>query len=149
MAQLAAAILVAISYSVTGTPFLGLGWSNLRYARRAEHPTDGRHVFTREELAGYDGSDPSRPIYLAFNGVVYDVSAARCAAVYVALRACAACSRRPLDPHTRACRGTYGKGGSYNMFAGRDATRSACVAAVAQGGIALTAPGPRSSAGRT
>ena len=45
----------------------------------------------------YDGSDPTKPIYLALNGTIYDVSA---------------------NP------GTYGPGGSYHFFAGRDAARA-------------------------
>jgi predicted heme/steroid binding protein len=31
-------------------------------------------VFTKESLAQYDGADPSLPIYLAFEGNVYDVT---------------------------------------------------------------------------
>ncbi|KAK8129643.1 heme binding protein [Apiospora kogelbergensis] len=49
-----------------------------------------------EELAQFDGRDPESPIYLAINGTIYDVTA----------------NRR-----------TYGPGGSYNIFAGVDASR--------------------------
>ncbi|KAI1855196.1 hypothetical protein JX266_000061 [Neoarthrinium moseri] len=49
-----------------------------------------------EELAQYDGTDPEKPIYLAINGTIYDVTA----------------NRR-----------TYGPGGSYHVFAGADAAR--------------------------
>ncbi|KAL8711247.1 MAG: hypothetical protein Q9220_004392 [cf. Caloplaca sp. 1 TL-2023] len=49
------------------------------------------------QLARYDGSDKSLPIYLALNGSVYDVSA---------------------SPHL------YGPGGAYHSFAGKDATRA-------------------------
>ncbi|KIV81566.1 hypothetical protein PV11_03742 [Exophiala sideris] len=52
---------------------------------------------TPEQLALYNGSDPQKPIYLAINGTVFDVSEGR---------------------HT------YGPGGSYEVFAGRDASRS-------------------------
>ncbi|WVQ82847.1 hypothetical protein IAT38_004982 [Cryptococcus sp. DSM 104549] len=52
--------------------------------------------FTPVQLAMYDGAD-DRPVYLAIGGVVYDVSA----------------NRR-----------VYGKGGSYNMMTGRDASRA-------------------------
>lgn len=31
-------------------------------------------TFTESELALYDGSDPARPIYLALDGEVFDVS---------------------------------------------------------------------------
>lgn len=49
------------------------------------------------ELTKYDGSDPTKPIYLALNGTIYDVS---------------------VSPQT------YGPGGSYHFFAGRDAARA-------------------------
>lgn len=51
---------------------------------------------TPEELAAFDGKDESKPIYLSINGTIYDVSA----------------NRR-----------VYGPGGSYNIFAGVDASR--------------------------
>lgn len=54
-------------------------------------------TFSEAELARYDGSDPSKPIYLGLDGDVYDVTAgAR----------------------------MYGRGASYNHFAGRDAARA-------------------------
>lgn len=52
---------------------------------------------TDEELKAYDGSDPSKPIYLAINGTIYDVSNGR---------------------------NFYGPGGSYHFFAGADASRA-------------------------
>ncbi|KAJ4513013.1 hypothetical protein HRR78_002860 [Exophiala dermatitidis] len=48
-------------------------------------------------LAEFNGTDPQKPIYLAINGTIFDVSAGR---------------------HT------YGPGGSYEVFAGRDASRA-------------------------
>lgn len=51
---------------------------------------------TLEELAQHDGTDPEKPLFLAINGSIYDVSA----------------NRR-----------TYGPGGSYHVFAGVDASR--------------------------
>jgi predicted heme/steroid binding protein len=51
---------------------------------------------TDAELRSYDGSDPNKPIYLALNGTIYDVTAGR---------------------------RVYGPGGSYSVFAGKDATR--------------------------
>eukprot|EP00252_Welwitschia_mirabilis_P002851 TRINITY_DN1286_c0_g1_i1.p1 TRINITY_DN1286_c0_g1~~TRINITY_DN1286_c0_g1_i1.p1 ORF type:complete len:103 (-),score=14.16 TRINITY_DN1286_c0_g1_i1:197-505(-) len=53
--------------------------------------------FSVEELRQYDGSDPSKPIYVAIKGRVFDVSSAK---------------------------NFYGPGGSYGIFAGRDATRA-------------------------
>ncbi|KAK5091771.1 hypothetical protein LTR05_001956 [Lithohypha guttulata] len=66
-------------------------------------PTELKQYFrgpvylTETELARYDGSDPSLPIYLAVNGTIFDVSA---------------------GAHT------YGPGGSYHAFAGHDASRA-------------------------
>ncbi|WWC90157.1 uncharacterized protein L201_005090 [Kwoniella dendrophila CBS 6074] len=53
--------------------------------------------FTPQELSLYDGTKENQPVYLAIDGTVFDVSA----------------NRR-----------IYGKGGSYNMMAGRDASRA-------------------------
>lgn len=69
-------------------------WLNYRYVRLRLQQGDLN--FTLEELAAYDGHDPSKPIYVAVNGSVYDVSSA---------------SR------------IYGQGGSYNRLAGKDAAR--------------------------
>lgn len=52
---------------------------------------------TPDELAKYDGTDPELPVYIGLNGTVFDVSNGR---------------------HI------YGPGGSYNVFAGRDAARA-------------------------
>lgn len=52
---------------------------------------------TDTELAAFDGTDPKKPIYVGLNGSIYDVTA----------------SER-----------TYGPGGSYSFFAGRDAARA-------------------------
>ncbi|KAI1496408.1 putative heme binding protein [Biscogniauxia marginata] len=57
----------------------------------------GPLYLTPEQLALYDGTDESQPVYLAINGTIYDVSA----------------NRR-----------TYGPGGSYHALAGADASRS-------------------------
>ncbi|KAJ3018185.1 hypothetical protein HKX48_003047 [Thoreauomyces humboldtii] len=52
---------------------------------------------TPAELLQYDGTDLSKPIYIAINGKIYDVSA---------------------SPQY------YGKGGGYHFFAGKDAARA-------------------------
>ncbi|KAJ3561113.1 hypothetical protein NP233_g10393 [Leucocoprinus birnbaumii] len=52
--------------------------------------------FTTEELRQYDGSDPSKPIYVAIKGDIFDVS-------------------HKVD--------SYGPGKSYNVFAGKDGSR--------------------------
>jgi predicted heme/steroid binding protein len=51
---------------------------------------------TDTQLLRYDGREPSRPIYLALNGTIYDVTS---------------------NPRI------YGPGGMYSVFSGRDATR--------------------------
>jgi membrane-associated progesterone receptor component len=51
---------------------------------------------TAEELQQHDGTNADLPIYVAIKGVVFDVSPKR---------------------------DIYGPGGSYHVFAGRDATR--------------------------
>ncbi|RMZ78356.1 hypothetical protein DV738_g3909, partial [Chaetothyriales sp. CBS 135597] len=57
----------------------------------------GPQYLTLEELALFNGTDPELPIYLAVNGTIFDVT-----------------------PGSR----TYGPGGSYHAFAGKDATRA-------------------------
>ncbi|CAG8769901.1 37012_t:CDS:2, partial [Gigaspora margarita] len=52
--------------------------------------------FTSAQLAEYDGTDLNRPIYVAVKGTVFDVT-----------------GKRPL----------YGVGGSYHVFAGKDASK--------------------------
>ncbi|KAL7941665.1 cytochrome b5 [Trichoderma barbatum] len=57
----------------------------------------GPIYLTLEQLSAYDGKDPSKPVYVAINGTIFDVSRGR---------------------HI------YGPGGSYNYFAGCDAARA-------------------------
>ncbi|XP_062220561.1 probable steroid-binding protein 3 [Phragmites australis] len=52
---------------------------------------------TAAQLRAYDGSDPSKPIYVSVRGKVYDVTSGR---------------------------GFYGPGGAYAVFAGREASRA-------------------------
>jgi len=52
--------------------------------------------FTLEELKAFDGSDASKPVYVAIKGTIFDVSRKR---------------------------ETYGPGGSYAVFAGKDGSR--------------------------
>lgn len=113
---LAVALLVLIflnfslSYLCTGTPLWG-GHTKLTNPRFLQHLVHTRAlttppvVFSEAQLALYDGSaahaafvqDQPYSILLALNGTVYDVS------------------ESPL---------TYGPGGPYHMFAGRDAMRA-------------------------
>lgn len=53
-------------------------------------------LISQEELAAADGSDPSKPIYVAIKGVVFDVSRNK----------------------------AYQQGGSYHVFAGKDPSRA-------------------------
>ncbi|KAJ5592167.1 hypothetical protein N7537_009071 [Penicillium hordei] len=57
----------------------------------------GPVTLTPSQLSLYNGTDTNLPLYVAVNGTVFDVSANRM---------------------------IYGPGGSYNFFAGRDATRA-------------------------
>ncbi|CAI6096991.1 hypothetical protein V2G26_016030 [Clonostachys chloroleuca] len=57
----------------------------------------GPIYLTPEELAAFDGQDPEKPLYIALNGTIFDVSNGR---------------------------RIYGPGGSYNWFAGVDAARA-------------------------
>ncbi|CAE6336868.1 unnamed protein product [Rhizoctonia solani] len=54
-------------------------------------------MFSEAQLAKFDGSDPLKPVYIAIDGDVYDVSEGR---------------------------RIYGPGGSYHSFAGKDAARA-------------------------
>src|ERR1700753_2364716 len=56
----------------------------------------GPVLLTDAQLTLYNGTDPTLPVYLALNGTIYDVSAGR---------------------------QIYGPGGSYHVFAGKDAAR--------------------------
>ncbi|KAL7752151.1 hypothetical protein RI367_002194 [Sorochytrium milnesiophthora] len=75
--------------------------SKSRSAAASEKSTDGNmtsdKVFTAEELAQYNNEDPSKPVYVAIKGIVYDVS-----------------GNRQMYP--------YNEG--YGVFAGRDASRA-------------------------
>lgn len=53
--------------------------------------------FTAQELSVYNGTDPSKPIYVAIKGRVFDVTAGK---------------------------SFYGPGGAYAVFAGKDASRA-------------------------
>ncbi|KAI1373787.1 cytochrome b5 [Hypoxylon crocopeplum] len=80
----------SFTWSLRAPPkYMQLGWwkSQLR----------GPIYLTPTELSQYDGSDETKPIYVAINGSIFDVSS----------------NRR-----------TYGPGGSYRFLAGADAARS-------------------------
>jgi len=89
-----AIIFLLIGKFVTGSYFWNyeVGWTQLR----AFWPTNDR-LLSERVLAEYDGSDPTKPLYLAIDHDVYDVSSNR---------------------------ETYGPGGAYHMMAGVDAARS-------------------------
>ncbi|XP_031279584.1 probable steroid-binding protein 3 [Pistacia vera] len=53
--------------------------------------------FTPQQLLQYNGTDPSKPIYVAMKGRVFDVTTGK---------------------------SFYGPGGAYAMFAGKDASRA-------------------------
>ncbi|EJT71806.1 hypothetical protein GGTG_11059 [Gaeumannomyces tritici R3-111a-1] len=103
MLRLAVGLLIAycgLSYLATGGETFSMGYEvPMKYMQfdwlksKFQNPT----FMTPEQLAGFDGSDEAKPIYLAINGSVFDVSS----------------NRR-----------TYGPGGSYQYFAGVDASRA-------------------------
>ncbi|KAJ3121625.1 hypothetical protein HK098_003517 [Nowakowskiella sp. JEL0407] len=85
-------VTAGVSYMITDTFTFGILIPNLRrYLPKREV------TFTPQQLLQYDGSDESKPIYLAILGKVYDVTAGK---------------------------STYGKGGGYNFFAGREGARA-------------------------
>ncbi|PIK58120.1 hypothetical protein BSL78_04976 [Apostichopus japonicus] len=65
--------------------------------RGDEDNAEELRVFTTDEIAEYDGSDPDKPIYMAVKGLVFDVTDGK---------------------------EFYGKGKGYNVLVGRDATRA-------------------------
>uniref|UniRef100_A0A1I7XGD5 Cytochrome b5 heme-binding domain-containing protein n=1 Tax=Heterorhabditis bacteriophora TaxID=37862 RepID=A0A1I7XGD5_HETBA len=73
------------------------GRENLKRIEAEVQLDDEGQVLTPEQLSLFDGSRPSRPVYLAILGRVYDVDKGK--------------------KH-------YGKGGGYYFFAGKDATRA-------------------------
>lgn len=95
-------LVITLSYYVTGT------WS-WGYETQLVQPAYLRHAFkhavlgepylslTDDQLSLYDGTKAGEPIYVGVGGKLYDVSA------------------NPL---------TYGPGGPYHFFAGRDAARA-------------------------
>ncbi|GJJ78147.1 membrane-associated progesterone receptor component [Entomortierella parvispora] len=82
------------SYLITDTWFWGYKGKYLNYHHWVPRK---QLVFTQQELAQYDGTDPTKNIYLAVKGEVFDVTAGR--------------------PY-------YAKGGGYGFFSGRDASRA-------------------------
>ncbi|KAG8955580.1 hypothetical protein FRC04_007571 [Tulasnella sp. 424] len=85
-------------YFVTGDPWWGYENKWLTVRHWASLIPDGtQKMYTESMLAKYDGTDPEKPVLLAIDGIVYDVSEGR---------------------------RTYGPGGSYHQFAGRDAARA-------------------------
>ncbi|OLN87164.1 Membrane steroid-binding protein 1 [Colletotrichum chlorophyti] len=89
----------ALSYLISGGESFTWGFENKPWYLRPDYwksKWNGPLYLTPEELAQYDGTDPEKPIYLAINHTIFDVSA---------------------NPRI------YGPGGSYNVFAGHDASR--------------------------
>lgn len=88
----------ALSYYLTSGTSLYWNYDPwFTHPAKIAHWWQGPLYLTPDQLTAFDGSDPNKPIYLAINGKIFDVSAGR---------------------HT------YGPGGSYEVFAGRDATRA-------------------------
>ena len=76
-------------------PTFGMKYGIMNWFNKGGKSKVSRHEhrrFSLEELREHDGSNESEPIYIAINGIVFDVSEGR---------------------------KFYGKGKPYNMFAGR------------------------------
>jgi len=87
----------ALSWFITGESIIW-NWRQVpTLLGSAKRWMNGPVMLTDAELALYNGTDPSKPIYVGVNGSVYDVTA---------------------SPQT------YGPGGAYSFFAGRDASRA-------------------------
>lgn len=89
-----------VGWFITGSWNLGYEsrWFIPRYVwHRLADPDPSSRWFTEQELANFNGVNKDLPIYLAVNGMVFDVSS------------------RPE---------TYGPLGSYRFFSGRDAARA-------------------------
>ncbi len=76
----------------------GLWWAEDASQVINVDPVDGLRIFTRAELARYDGSDPALPLLLGMYGDVFDVT----------------------EKGSRF----YGPGMAYSVFAGKDGTRA-------------------------
>lgn len=93
-------LVFVVGWYITGSATLGFEskWLNRKYiVHRLRDPNPLKNNFTEEQLALYDGRDSSLPIYLAVDGMVFDVSA---------------------KPET------YGLLGPYGFFSGKDASRA-------------------------
>jgi predicted heme/steroid binding protein len=98
----------ALSYLVTRESFVwGVARPNWTKPDMIKAWINGPQQYTDADLAAYDGTDPEKPILLAINGTIYDVSNGR--------------------RH-------YGPGGSYHFFAGRDASRAFVTSCFAEDG---------------
>ncbi|RMY97019.1 hypothetical protein D0862_08277 [Hortaea werneckii] len=99
-----------LSYFITSDPIF---WSQPRpwFLRRGPLTTylfHGPLHLTDAELSLYNGTDTHKPVLLALNGTIYDVSAGR---------------------------RVYGPGGSYHVFAGRDAARGFVTGCFVEDGV--------------
>ncbi|KAG5925030.1 hypothetical protein E4U42_004481 [Claviceps africana] len=89
-----------LSYMISGGESLFWGLKNKPAYLRPDWwkaQLNGPIYLTEQQLLAHDGRDPSKPLYLAINGTIYDVSNGR---------------------------RMYGPGGSYHALAGRDAARA-------------------------
>ncbi|KAI7722465.1 hypothetical protein D0864_16675 [Hortaea werneckii] len=99
-----------LSYFITSDP---LFWSQPRpwFLRPGPLSTYLFHSplhLTDAELSLYNGTDPRKPVLLALNGTIYDVSAGK---------------------------RVYGPGGSYHVFAGKDAARGFVTGCFVEDGV--------------
>lgn len=86
---------VLIAFTIGVIIAFGYYRFNLNVNSQPATVVENTQVFTLEQLKQYDGTDPSKPIYLAYDNNVYDVTAGK---------------------------EFYTVGGSYHYLAGKDST---------------------------
>ncbi|KAI3633917.1 hypothetical protein MIR68_007521 [Amoeboaphelidium protococcarum] len=89
-------VTLCLSYIITGSYTWGYELPNFR-SKAIQSGYLKEQMLSEDELKQYDGSDPTKPIYLAIDGNVFDVTSGRA---------------------------HYGPDGGYSFFAGRDAARA-------------------------
>lgn len=84
-------------HTTSASSLVRIGARSTPTTRSAQSEIEMATELTAAQLRAYDGTDASKPIYVAIRGKVFDVSAGR---------------------------GFYGPGGDYALFAGREAARA-------------------------
>jgi len=91
--------------------------NTIMQAPREDLPPPKDDPFTLEELKAFDGSDASKPVYVAIKGTLSSSSSSLPLFSYLN------CQRPGTVFDVSRKRETYGPGGSYAVFAGKDGSR--------------------------